>query len=567
MRKSLYSLILLAAVGLLAYSNTFYSPFEFDDFSSITENPLVKNLDNFTASLKGYEYNPRRFIGYLSFALNYHVGGLDVTGYHIVNLSVHIINAVLVYLLVILIFRTPYFILSGGSSVRFFGSRFTMGDSDFIALFSALLFLSHPVQTQAVTYIVQRFTSLATLFYLLSVVFYIKGRLHSQRAEGKGQSAGKEERKDKPSMHHALSPLLFYAGSLLSAVCAMKTKEIAFTLPVVIILVEFIFFGSSLKKKLLFLLPVLLTLVVIPLSILGTERPLGEILSDLSEKTRVQSNISRGDYLMTEMRVITTYIRLIFFPVNQNLDYDYPVYHSFFSPPVLLSFLFLVSIFGVAIYLLYRSQGEKCAGQGTGEGQGGEIVTSAPCPMPYAYYRLIAFGIFWFFITLSVESSVIPIADVIFEHRLYLPSVGAFISIAASAFWAAERLGEKWPVTKKILIPLSLALIVLLAGASFARNTVWQTESGLWGDVVEKSPSNARAQHNLGLSYQNRKMADEAAEQYRIALTLKPDYAIAHNNLGLIYAEKGLTNKTIEQYRSALRVSPDYAAAHNNLGM
>jgi hypothetical protein len=135
----------------------------------------------------------------------------------------------------------------------------------------------------------------------------------------------------------------------------MKTKEIAFTLPIIIVLYEFTFFKSTMKKKLLFLLPVVLTLIVVPLSVMGTGRPLGEILSDLSEKTRVQTDISRADYFLTEMRVITTYIRLLFLPVNQNLDYDYPIAHSLFSPPVLLSCLFLLSLLGLAGYLLYKS--------------------------------------------------------------------------------------------------------------------------------------------------------------------------------------------------------------------
>jgi hypothetical protein len=104
--------------------------------------------------LFGYDYNPRRIVGYFTFALNYHVGGTDVRGYHIVNLLIHLINSVLVYFLVLLTFRTPYFkaVESGVGEER-------SGYGGGIALFTALLFAVHPVQTQAVTYIVQRFTS------------------------------------------------------------------------------------------------------------------------------------------------------------------------------------------------------------------------------------------------------------------------------------------------------------------------------------------------------------------------------------------------------------------------
>ncbi|HXX57700.1 MAG TPA: hypothetical protein VEI96_06840, partial [Thermodesulfovibrionales bacterium] len=394
-RKPFFHLLLIAVVGLAAYSNCFSVPFVFDDDFNIVHNPVIRVLDHFFTSLKGYDFNPRRYIGYLSFALNYRIGGLDVAGYHGVNVAIHIGNAMLLYLLVLLTFRTPYFAHSsledGCCQPKDSGSAGpdAFPVPVFIAFFASLLFAAHPVQTQAVTYIVQRFTSLATLFYLLSLVFYIKGRLKSQGAK---------------------SPLLFYCLSLVLALCAMKTKEMAWTLPVIIILYEVLFFESPLRRRLLYLLPVLLTLLIIPVSIVNTDKSLGEVLSDLSEKTRVQSEISREDYFMTEMRVIVTYIRLIFFPVNQNLDYDYPVSYSFFTPPVFFSFLLLAAIFGAAVYLLYRSR--KAEGK--------------------AYYRLIAFGILWFFTGLSIESSVIPIADVIFEHRLYLPAVGAFIAIATS---------------------------------------------------------------------------------------------------------------------------------------
>jgi hypothetical protein len=179
LRTPLVHIFLIAALGFLVYSNTFHSSFHWDDSPQIAQNPVIKSLENFTSNSKGYDFNPRRFIGYLTFALNYYVGGGSVTGYHIVNLSIHLINAFLVYFLVLLTFKTPYFTIGNGrGGLRFPDSRFTIHDSrSFIALFSALLFVLHPLQTEAVTYIVQRVASLSTLFYLLSIVFYIKGRL------------------------------------------------------------------------------------------------------------------------------------------------------------------------------------------------------------------------------------------------------------------------------------------------------------------------------------------------------------------------------------------------------
>src|SRR5271169_2523400 len=106
-KETWISVSLIAVLGIIAYSNSFHVPFVFDDADSITGNVVIRDLGNFFLNGIGYSYNPRRFIGYLTFALNYRMGGFDVTGYHIVNLAIHIINAWLVYGLVVLTFKTP----------------------------------------------------------------------------------------------------------------------------------------------------------------------------------------------------------------------------------------------------------------------------------------------------------------------------------------------------------------------------------------------------------------------------------------------------------------------------
>ena len=521
LRKRLVHIVLIVALGLLAYSNTFYGPFQFDDKPQIIDNPVIKDLKNFT---KGYDYNTQRFIGYLSFALNYHFGGFDVISYHIVNLIIHIANALLVYFFILLTFRTPSMLQSTDSSPP---------EPVLTALFSALLFVSHPLQTQAVTYIIQRFASLAAFFYLLSLVMYIKGRLAS-----------------RPT-----GTLLF---SLLSAVLAMKTKEIAFTLPLVILLYEFIFFKAPLKKRLLFLLPVLLTLIIVPLSLLYSDKPLGEILLDVSEKTKVQTAMSRWEYLITEMRVIITYIRLIFLPINQNLDYDYPAYHSLFTSSVFLSFVFLLSILGLGVYLLYKAHRAELKAQSE---DALKSKSHALCAMPYTSYRLIGFGILWFFITLSVESSIIPIMDVIFEHRLYLPLAGVSIGITTGVLLAAKRLK-----IEKIVMPVIVLITLLLSGLTYARNTLWNDEISLWQDAAKKSLNKDRPHNHLGNAYASQNQLDRAIAEYQTALQLKPDYAEAHNNLGVAYASQGQLDWAIADFQTALQLEPDYAEAHSNLG-
>jgi tetratricopeptide (TPR) repeat protein len=519
--KPVVHICLIAFIGLFVYSNTLQVPFVFDDESSVYKNIAVRDTGYLTkASLAGILSAPRT-IGQLSFTLNYALGGLDVVGYHIVNLVIHVCCALLVYWFVVLLFRAPYFTgYFQGSVDPSFHVR------GFVALFAALLFVSHPIQTQAVTYIVQRYASLATLFYLLSFVLYIKFRLS-------GSSKARH---------------VFYAVSVVSAVLAMKTKEIAFTLPVMITLCEFMFFRGDIKKRVFYLIPLLLTMAIIPLSLIwshGTSAGGAAVLDRLTRGASLNI-ISPWDYLNTQFRVIVTYIRLLFLPINQNLDYDYPVYRTFFTAPVFLSFLFLLAIFGLGVYLVYRSLRDK---------------GDKSC-----WYRLIAFGIFWFFVTLSVESSIIPIADVIFEHRLYLPSAGFFMAVMAGVMWFEGRLGNK-PLAGNAVWVVMILIVVGLSATAYARNSVWRDEVTLWEDVVKKSPNKARPHNNLGGLYLMHDRIDEAMKEILLTLRLAPEHADAQNNLGLAFEKLGQSDKAMTHYAEAIRMNPEHADAHSNLGL
>ncbi len=481
-------ILIITAVGFLVYSNTFNVPFIFDDMSNIVKNTAVKDFRYVI------DTSTTRFIGFLTFAMNYKLHGLGVTGYHIFNLIVHIFNALLIYALLTLTFKTPYF--SGHSQKDVSTTHYSR---NLIALFTALFFVSHPVQTQAVTYIVQRFASLATMFYLLSLVSYSKARLILQ----KGQPTGKS--------------LLWYGVSFCSAVLAMKTKEMSFTLPVVIVLYEFMFLKGTIKMRALYLIPLLLTMLIIPLTLVGINKPLGDIIGDMSEITK-QTNIPRWDYLFTQFRVIVTYIRLLFFPINQNLDYDFPIFHSFSDSSVFLSFIFLMIIFVFSIYLFYRSK-------------------SIDSEDRYEL-RLISFGILWFFITLSVESSIIPIADVIFEHRIYLPSAGFFIAFITSIILVRNRLKTAMPMVGRAIIPILVLIALVFSGAAYARNGVWQSSIRLWEDVVKKSPLKGRCHSNLGSSYGKQGRLEEAIGEIQTALNLNPNHAEARKYLEIIIKTK-----------------------------
>jgi len=496
----IFSISLILIISIAIYFNTFSSPFVFDDISSIADNYKIRDLSNF------YDLSGTRYIGFLSFALNYKFGGLNVLGYHLVNLLIHITNGFLVYLLISLLLKT------------YRNSQNTQ--ASWIALTAALLFISHPIQTQAVTYIVQRFTSLTALFYLLAVVCYLKWRLTSSEIK----------------LRH-----LWYGWALLSTVFAMKTKEISFTLPFIIMLVEAIFFGHFTKRRWVTLIPFLFTLLIIPTT--HIDAGIADENVDFGQET---ANISRLDYLFTQFRVIVTYIRLLILPINQNMDYDYQIYHSFFETEVFLSFLFLLSIFVFAIYLYTRSRTTY-----------------------NAHGILASFGIFYFFITLSVESSVIPIRDVIFEHRLYLPSIGIIIVFTSAAFYGFDYAGKKIGIKFSLFLAtciLLLATVFPLGIAAYQRNKVWRDELSLWMDVVSKSPDKARGHHNLGKAYNNQGQIDKAIKEYLIGLKFAPWSDITHNNLGYAYGKQGRLNEAIEEFQIALRLNPDHVEAHYNLG-
>ena len=249
----------------------------------------------------------------------------------------------------------------------------------------------------------------------------------------------------------------------------------------------------------------------------------------------------------TQFRVIVTYIRLLFFPVNQNLDYDYPIYRTFFTPPVFLSFLFLLGVFCGGIYLLYRSNKSDQANR--------------------FWYRLIAFGIFWFFVTLSVESSIIPIVDIIFEHRLYLPSVGFFMAIMSGIAVIQVKLANQTKAAAKVFVPAMILVVISLSVTAYARNIVWSDEITLWEDVVKKSPYKARPHYHLGAAYEKQGRLDETIREYRTAISLNPHFAQGHYNLGVVYQKQGHLDDAITEYQTAIKLRPNQPEIHNNLGV
>ncbi len=523
--KTYIHVLLIILIGFAAYSNTFVEPFHFDDQALIGDNPSIGDFNAYLhpASLTKYvlwrsvkDLFYTRYIGFLSFSLNYKVHGLNVFGYHVVNFAIHIINGLMVYFIVLLTQKTPFFNIPG--------AHHNKNARTVAALAISLIFVAHPIQTQAVTYIAQRFTSLATMFYLLSIYLYINFRLSPQ---GRAR-------------------LSFYIIAIVAGVLSMLTKEISFTLPIVIAIYELLFFSATVRQRLIFLCPFLLLMPIIPVQLLHSKGPaatlqnLGATLQLANEK-----GISSTVYLFTQFRVLVTYIRLMFYPAGQNIDYDYPIFRSFFDYPVFISFIFLFSILCIALYLLYKSF----------------LKNRYSIPR-----RVFAFGILWFFITISVESSIIPIDDVIFEHRMYLPSIGLIISVIALLLLVQEKLFLEKSKARWIAIMLFASTMILLIGTTYFRNAVWHDEISLWQDSAQKSPLKSRPHSNLGAAYLVAGQYDKAEIELKKATSISPNLYEAHNNLGMIYMNQHKFDDAIAEYLFVLKQNPYYRFTHNNLG-
>ncbi|WP_152643314.1 tetratricopeptide repeat protein [Anaeromyxobacter sp. PSR-1] len=504
----------LLALGALAWANALTCGFVFDDLPSIVHNPDIRQLGGYLPGGHGYLGRPNRWVGYLTFALNYRAGALAPAGYHAVNVAIHLATACLVYGLAVLLLRTP----------RLAGSRVARSPRAF-AFVAAALFACHPLQAQAVTYVVQRLTSLATLFYVGSVVLYLWARLAPADARRRRVAA--------------------YAGSVASAALAARTKEIAVTLPAALALLELAFLDGRPRRRALALTPFALVALSIPLTLIGVRTAIGagvsDVLSAAASAARVQTTLGRLEYLATETTVVVEYVRLLLLPVGQNVDHVHPTHLSFLDGPVLLSSAGILVAAGLALYAVVRRLRDD------------------------AMAALAGFGVLWFLLALSVESSVFPIVDVMNEHRVYLPSVGFFLAAAVAIGWGAARLVPARAGGASVVAGAVLAAV--LAAGTQARNRVWESQLTLWADAARKSPGSPRPLNNLGVALEGAGRRDEAEAAFLAAMRIDPGHAESCYNLGRLYLESGgALDDAIALFRRAIALRPDYPEAYANLG-
>ncbi len=478
-KNKLFQLLIIAFIGIAVYSNSFHSPFQYDDKHVIQWNRTVKSIDNLPGMLAS-SYRP---VLQATFALNYNWFGTETFGYHVFNTLIHILNGILVYFLVSLISRDKT-----------------------AAFLAGLFFVVHPLNTQAVNYISARSTSLCAVFYILSVIFFIKA--NNCREKGKVWK--------------------YYAGSFIGFVLAIGSKEIAVSIPVMLFAYHCVFLKGGarvfIKKYSLFILfagGYLLYRVVST----GT---IGDYSTDRGLITTVLTNMNAMVY---------ENLKLLFFPVNLNVAYEFPEVSSI-NFPVVFSAVVIV----VLLVIAYRTM--KTSGY-------------------------LSFSILWFFIILIPTQTFVAREEIICEHRLYLACVSVCMFLAVSLARLRDynfTLFSK-KTAGKAITGFTVTLLVLFAAGSHNRNLDWQSEISLWKRMAESFPGSYKAHSNLGNSYAEKGMYEEAVEHYEILLKTKPDDAKASNNLANIYYLTGKYDRAIEKYRKAIGISPGYLTAHGNLAM
>lgn len=512
-------LLILAGIALatvVAYWGTTDVSFVFDDIVQIRDVPHNQpwTLDRWIG---------RRALPHFTFDANVWLGGLEVFGFHIVNITLHIVTAWLIFWLAYELLPARR---QGHPTARF---GIAMGWRELWAGVAGLLFALHPVQTEAVTYIVQRITILAALWYVAALLAYIRFRKTSR--------------------------LLWAAVSLGAGILAMHSKENSITLPFAIVALEATFFASGWRQewrgRIATLIPWLLLLLIIPANILGVTQAL--ITSDesgiagmvtwesVAQGTAQLDAPARATYTLTQLAVLWRYLRLLAWPVGQNVDHDVALVTSPYDVSIVVSAILLIAFLVLAVGLWRRKN------------------------------RLAAFGIFFFFLALLPESSIFPLAELLVEYRLYLPLVGAALFVASLGYWYVPPLA-RWPLGGRLSgTVLGLVIVASIIGAlmslTWARNQLWRDPIALWQDSVAKSPHKARPYNNLGQVLSAAGRMEEGIEAYQKALALDPTYVYPYANLGTSYASLGRFDEAAAYFEKGLALEPRYLAIYHNLGL
>ncbi len=498
-RRNLFSFAVLFIIILAIYSNTFNASWQFDDGLKIEQRAAV-HLKQFTwsgikrtfffgkddigARPSGTLYRP---VANFTFALNYYFGELDVFGYHLVNISVHVVASIFLFLFIYHTLNLPLLRSRYGSN------------SHFIALLATAFWAINPVQVQAITYIVQRMASMAAMFYVMAMYFYLKARISQDRSR-KG----------------LLFFMCFFSGLL-----SVGTKENAVMLPFSILIFDLFFIQGLNKKNLKKSMFILFFLLAAPLLFaLILKGPSVFDPSHILEPYETVLPFTLVERLLTEPRVILFYITLLFYPMPQRLSicHDISISHSLVDPiTTILAILVILGVLGVC------------------------IIKSRQWPF-------IAYCIIFFVLNHLIEGSFLGL-ELIFEHRNYLPSMLLFAPLSILLVNGIRFYANRHAM--QVLVSVFVILTLIGFGrCTFLRNDTWKTGGTLWADAVEKAPNLVRPHLNLGHFYGTHNLNEEALSEYTAAASAK--ILCNKTEQGTVLFDLGLTHQKMGNFDQAL---------------
>lgn len=518
MRSFLTAFLLLGLV-FVCYANTLNAPWYFDDLIRIVNNRAVHLNELTPAALKasldpaaGESHSQSAFfrpVAMASFALNWLFSGSDTTGFHLVNIAIHFLTAFVLYQTILVLMRAPQV------------PNDLAAQAHCSALLASVLWAIHPIQTQAVTYIVQRTTSLAGLFFVAGMWGYLKAR----------------------TAHQPRQRLFFFIGAGFFYLLGMGTKLNTAILPLSWMLVDILFFQDLNDREQRHKIFRRLTMAGLAAVVLGmgllwmmTGDPLAPIIKGYDQRP-----FTLPQRLMTEPRIILFYLSLLCMPIPDRFGFmhDVTISRSLMDPwttlPAMASIVLLV---GIGLYVARRN-------------------------------KFLSLAILFFFLNHLVESSIVPL-ELLYEHRNYLPSMFLFLPlvipiVAGIARWRSSRRYLSGGMAVGVII-----LMVMLGTATHARNRVWTSEKIFWEDVLVKASGSARPYMQLGAYHEKQGRYALALKLYARALDLYDPApqrvrSGAYNNMGTIFNRWRQKEAAIRHFQEALAVNPRHEIARYNL--
>ncbi len=498
---------LLAAAAVALYANSFAGVFVFDDLDWIdpARNPAIEHFWSigplFAPGQTGAAIG--RPVVSLTLAANYAIGGMDVWGYHAVNLAIHILAA-----------WTLFGVLRRTLLLPKLRDRFASAATP-LALVAALLWTVHPFTTAAVTYVIQRSESLLALFYLLTLYCVIRGA-EASTGIASGTHERRSRRQPQASSLNSHASLWFFAA-VAACLLGMMTKEVMVTAPLAVLLYDRTFLAGSFRRA-------IAERSVLYLALSGAWGVGAWLLYATGWHGNTVGfaveHFSWWSYLRTQPSVIAHYLWTVFWPEGLALDYGWPRADTFNQ--VVWPGLVVVGLLGLTILGLIKRPA-------------------------------LGFVAAMFFLILAPTSSFVPIKDAAFDHRMYLPLASVLMLLVLAGYSLRERLRPHW------LIPLAILLTALfsLGRATVLRNEDYHSELAIWQDAVAKRPDNARGQSIYANALFTNGRIDEAIQHWRRAIEIDPDFAAAHANLAKVLDRQGNLKDSVAHWRAAARLQPD----------